>query len=167
MLQMDFDLDLPLFTTVRTGKWETQYLKGFSITPFWNSLSPPYCQLLSTLPVGETVFFSAAFELSFPKAAIVASWSDFVIWRTRIETSILSLAESLFLVIYNSTPPRFANCQLASSQISICFRHESIHVMLRDTIRVKIKLLYLLSSLRLTTPTSWISPVMTVKVFVS
>jgi len=73
----------------------------------------------------------------------VASWSDFVIWRSQIETSILSLAESLFLVIYNSTPPRFVNCQLASSQISIRFRHESIHVMLRDTIRVKIKLLYL------------------------
>ena len=82
-------------------------------------------------------------------------------------SSNLSLAESLFLVIYNSTPPRFVNCQLASRQISICFGHESIRVMLRDTIRVKIKLLYLLPSLRLTTPTSSISPVMTVKVFVS
>ena len=112
-------------------------------------------------------FSSAVFDLSFSKVAIVTSWSDFVIWRSRIETSILSLAESLFLVIYNSTPPRFVNCQLASRQISICFGHESIRVMLRDTIRVKIKLLYLLSSLRLTTPTSSISPVMTVKVFVS
>ena len=34
MLQMDFGLDLPVFTIVRTRKWETQYLTGFSITPY-------------------------------------------------------------------------------------------------------------------------------------
>ena len=45
---MDFGLDLPLFTIVRTGKWETQYLKEFYNDPLIKLTKSliPYCQLL-------------------------------------------------------------------------------------------------------------------------